>query len=221
MVFTGFRVAAEVFRAKIRSQHAVWMHSAVVDALFRRKIADGETRSVMKQYMGQLQTQSKRSSLADVNRRGRGRVHFTSIAFEDEHGNAIECGVAGQPLTVILNYQSEKSQTITYPYRIAVAFYDMMGRVLFNCATEVASTETTDLPPAGSVRCVIPKLPLTQSEYPMTLFLEVNVEIEDWIEGEKTLQVLDGDFFNTGKVYPEGWQGRGVLVPHYWVLKNQ
>jgi hypothetical protein len=36
MVFTGFRFAAEVFRAKIRSQHAVWMTSGEVDALFRR-----------------------------------------------------------------------------------------------------------------------------------------------------------------------------------------
>jgi ferritin-like protein len=32
MVFTGSRVAAEVFQAKIRFQHAVWMHSAEVDA---------------------------------------------------------------------------------------------------------------------------------------------------------------------------------------------
>jgi hypothetical protein len=32
--FTSFGGAGEVFRAKIRSRHAVWMHSAEVDALF-------------------------------------------------------------------------------------------------------------------------------------------------------------------------------------------
>jgi hypothetical protein len=42
MVFTGFRVAGEVFWAKIRSQHAVWMHGAEVDALFRLKKAASE-----------------------------------------------------------------------------------------------------------------------------------------------------------------------------------
>jgi hypothetical protein len=41
MVFKGLRVAAEVFRAKIRSQYAVWMHSAEVDALFRRDFLCG------------------------------------------------------------------------------------------------------------------------------------------------------------------------------------
>ncbi len=35
MVLTRVRGAAEVFRAKIRLQHAVWVHSAEVDALFR------------------------------------------------------------------------------------------------------------------------------------------------------------------------------------------
>jgi hypothetical protein len=33
--FWRFRVAAEVFQAKIQSQHAVWMYSAEVDALFQ------------------------------------------------------------------------------------------------------------------------------------------------------------------------------------------
>ena len=33
--FGGFRSEAEVFQAKIRPQHAVWMPSAEVDALFR------------------------------------------------------------------------------------------------------------------------------------------------------------------------------------------
>ena len=35
--FGGFTSAAEVFQAKIRSQHSVYMHSAEVDALFRVK----------------------------------------------------------------------------------------------------------------------------------------------------------------------------------------
>jgi hypothetical protein len=40
MVFTGFRVAAKVFRAKIRSQHAVRRHSAEVDALFQLNLEE-------------------------------------------------------------------------------------------------------------------------------------------------------------------------------------
>jgi lipopolysaccharide transport system ATP-binding protein len=186
-----------------------------------KKIADGETQSVVQRYMDGLQPEGKISSFADVNRRGRGRVRFVGVEFEDEHGNAVEHGVSGRQLTIVLNYQSEHPRTLKYPYRIGVAFRDKMGQLLFNCAAEVASTETVDLPPTGSVRCVIPKLPLSQGEYPMTLFLEIDREVEDWIEAAQTLQVLDGDFFNTGKGYSADWQVRCVLVPHYWVLKNR
>jgi hypothetical protein len=37
--FYGFQGRSGSFSAKIRSQHAVWMHSAEVDALFRQKSA--------------------------------------------------------------------------------------------------------------------------------------------------------------------------------------
>jgi hypothetical protein len=35
MVFKGFKVAEVAFQAKIRSQQALWVHNAKVDALFR------------------------------------------------------------------------------------------------------------------------------------------------------------------------------------------
>ena len=183
-----------------------------------KKIADGETASVVRRYMDGFQKPDQRSSLSEANRKGRGRVRFVSVGFEDEDGNAVEQGKSGRQLTVVLNYQSAQPQTLGHVYRIGLTFANKMGQVLFNCATEVSSTDTVDLPPTGSVRCVIPRLPLSQSEYLITLFLEVNREVEDWIEGALTLQVLDGDFFGSGKIYPEGWQGLGVLVSHYWVL---
>ena len=40
--FYGFQDHEVAFRAKIRFQHAVWMHSAEIDALFRLKQYAGE-----------------------------------------------------------------------------------------------------------------------------------------------------------------------------------
>ncbi len=186
------------------------------------KIDDGTTQSVVPHYMERLRTCGGHGlSTQNINRRGRGRVRFISVGFEDENGSVVQHGMSGQSLSVVLRYQSESSNPLKYPYRIGIAFNDVLGQALFNCSTEVASTEIFDLPPTGSVRCVIPKLPLSQGEYLLTLFLEVNQEIEDWIQGGQTLSVIDGDFFNTGKVYPDGWNGRGVLVSHNWVLAEQ
>jgi lipopolysaccharide transport system ATP-binding protein len=62
-------------------------------------------------------------------------------------------------------------------------------------------------------------LPLSQGQYRLTLFLEVNREIQDWLSSSVTLDVIDGDFFGSGRQYPEGWQGKGVLVPHQWEVR--
>ena len=52
MVFTGFRVVAEVFRAKIRTQHAVWVQSAEVNALSRVKLGLN-MREMISTWLGQ------------------------------------------------------------------------------------------------------------------------------------------------------------------------
>lgn len=107
-----------------------------------------------------------------------------------------------------------------YNCRVSVAVYDSLGQVLFNCSSELTNNEVITLPPKARIRCVIPRLPLSQSQYLISPFLEVNREIEDWIEGAMILNVVDGDFFGTGKLYPEGWRGKGVLVPHKWLFEQ-
>jgi len=64
-------------------------------------------------------------------------------------------------------------------------------------------------------------LPLSQNNYLLSLFLEVNREVEDWIHQGIELPVVDGDFYGTGRLYPEGWRGKGVLVNHQWIMAGQ
>lgn len=91
---------------------------------------------------------------------------------------------------------------------------------MFNCVSELVIQDPITLPPSGVIRCVIPRLPLSQNQYVLTLFLDVNREVEDWIQNAIEVNVIDGDFYGTGRLYPEGWRGRGVLVPHQWVIES-
>ena len=65
---------------------------------------------------------------------------------------------------------------------------------------------------------LIPDFPLSRGEYRLTFFLEVNHEVADWLKAAVTLSVVDGDFFGSGRQYPDGWQGKTVLVPHRWTI---
>ncbi|HTH93183.1 MAG TPA: ABC transporter ATP-binding protein [Candidatus Paceibacterota bacterium] len=182
-------------------------------------VMDGEPQAVIQYYVKSLQTAKSDSISFDaLDRKGKGNIQLSGVTFTDEKNAIVANGTSGQQLNVVLNYSSKKTKAMPYPYRIGVAFYDMYGQALFNCSTEVASTDKSDIDLDGTITCVIPQLPLSQGDYSLTFFLEVDGEIEDWVQGALTLPVINGDFFKTGKVSPEGWEGRAVLVPHYWIL---
>ncbi len=77
--------------------------------------------------------------------------------------------------------------------------------------------EVIECPANGVIRCIIHSLPLSGSDYFLSPFLEVSGEVQDHIEGALSLAVEDGDFYGTGRLYPPGWRGKGVLVPHGWM----
>ena len=184
--------------------------------LDRGKIAaEGPIEDVVRQYLDGLRANATVDLRTYPQRQGRGRVRFTRVHFEDDAGRHLEQGVSGRPLVIVLEYESASRQPLQH-CRASIAFSDSMGQVLFNCSSELTNPPLGPLPASGQIRCLIPRLPLTQSEYLLSPFLEVSREIEDWIRGAVVLSVVDGDFFGTGKLYPEGWRGKGVLVPHQW-----
>ncbi len=183
-----------------------------------RLIADAPIEPVIQQYLKGLRTATPWDLSNFEDRQGKGRVRFTRVRFEDGGGNPIEQGVSGKPLVIALDYRSESGVRLPN-CRASVAFYDGLGQVLFNCSSELVIQEPVTLEPEGTLRCLIPHLPLSQNQYLLTLFLEANREVEDWILNAVELDVVDGDFYGTGRLYPDGWRGKGVLVPHQWLIQ--
>jgi len=185
-----------------------------------RVVEDGPIEPVIQKYLKGLRAATSRDLSTHNDRQGRGKVRFTSVRFEDESGNTIEHGISGEPLVVALDYESADNRPLLNS-RASVVFFDGLGQALFNCVTDLVIHDPITLPPSGTIRCVVPRLPLSQNQYVLTLFLQVNREIEDWIHNAIELNVIDGDFYGTGRLYPEGWRGKGVLVPHSWTVEGK
>ncbi len=192
-----------------------------------RVVADGPMEGVLETYLRGLRIAAPWDLTGWTDRQGAGRVRFTGVRFEDGAGAPISQGVSGRPLTIALDYVTTEGATtegVTLPAerhwpncRVSVAISDRLGQTLFNCSSELVIRDPIDLPGAGTLRCHIPHLPLSQNEYLLTLFLEVNRQVEDWLLHAIELEVVDGDFYGTGRLYPDGWRGKGVLVPHQWM----
>ncbi len=183
-------------------------------------VEDGAIEPVIQKYLKGLRTATPWDLTSYDDRQGQGKVRFTRVRFEDGSGNTVEHGISGEPLVVVLDYESVDDRPLPN-CRVSVVFFDGLGQALFNCVSELVIHDPITLPPSGTIRCIVPRLPLSQNQYVLTLFLDVNREIEDWIHNAIELNVVDGDFYGTGRLYPEGWRGKGVLVPHSWTVESK
>lgn len=179
--------------------------------------SDGAIESVVRDYMKRSLANESGDLAAYPDRQGTGRVRFTQVSFEDIPGNALEHGVSGQPLVIKLAYKSSEMKSLSH-CRLSVTFYDNLGQSLFNCSSDSVVASPINLDSQGVVKCIIPRLPLSQNHYLLTFFFEVSNEIEDWLHQAVELEVIDGDYYGTGRLYPKGWQGKGVLVPYTWTV---
>jgi len=179
-----------------------------------RVVASGKPREVINIYTSTLSTLSKTALAERTDRRGVGEIRIEGIGLFDDCGNAIDFPATGQKLVIRLYYKSY----VNRPFMNCRVSVNVSRNELtyFNLSTELVETKPLTLSGDGYIEFVVPELPLSQSTYSITTFLEANREVQDWVVAAGDLTVVDGDFYGTGRSYPDGWQGIGVLIKYHW-----
>ena len=175
-----------------------------------------EVDKIAKLYTAAINTSGYQNLLDNPARLGVGSVRFLKIWIEDEKGNARHRVFSGENVVIAAEYKSKDNQPLRN-VRASFQIADSIGQNLFVASTELTSPGAHSAPPEGVIRCVFPRLPLTGNEYPICAYLEVDGTTQDLVERAGTLRVEDGDFYASGKLYPPGWGGKGVLVDHHWI----
>jgi lipopolysaccharide transport system ATP-binding protein len=172
---------------------------------------------VLKIYASSSKSKEYSNLLEHPERSGEGRARFTKLWIEDKNHNIVDRVSSGDEVVIAAEYKSNGNKPL-HNVRTSFGLIDSIGQILFLASTELTAPGIHDLPPSGIIRCIFPRFPLTGSEYQISPYLEVNGTTQDYIEAAGTILVEDGDFYGSGKLYPPGWQGKGVLVGHKWIL---
>jgi lipopolysaccharide transport system ATP-binding protein len=178
-----------------------------------RKFGDDNPTAVINQYLYEVR-KSVCQDLSDIKeRQGDGRTRFTHLLLMDSENRPITSAASGGTIKIKLVTTGFVPGTTC---RISIGFSTLYGACLFICSTEL--THPGPYIPLNSTEaiCQIQRLPLGMGRYRLTLFLEQNGTISDWIENGIDLLVDDRDFFGFGKNVPAGWEGQTVLVDHSW-----
>jgi len=113
----------------------------------------------------------------------------------------------------LVDYEADSTQVLRN-VSISIPFYNYLGQSIFMCWTRMVGQDFEQIPPRGRIIAEIPKFPLREGKYYINLWCEVNGILADWIKEVAAINVIEGDFFNTGMVPPPG-HGL-IMVEHYF-----
>lgn len=176
----------------------------------------GPTASIVSRYLEETESLS-RCRLADrTDRKGNGRLRITDIALLDGRDRPVESIRMGEDMTIRIAYTSDGDRPVRN-VQFSLHFFTVMNQPLFNLWNEMAGNQFATLPPTGQVQCKVSRLPLTPGSYIYNAYCEVGMSIADWVVSAGSIEVVEGDFFDTGRMVSPAHKDLFVL-PQEWKI---
>ncbi|MGV2826789.1 ABC transporter ATP-binding protein [Myxosarcina sp. GI1(2024)] len=136
---------------------------------------------------------------------------YTGIRFCSNLGKTIETAISGQPLGIVLSYQTYQEE-IKLDFYIGI--YNFMREKLLHLGNNYSAPMLKNSLQSGEVMCYIPRLTLPEGQYLINLSLYDPNGRLDHITDVIELNVESGDFYNTGKIPPSN--ENKFLLDHTW-----
>lgn len=173
--------------------------------------ARGTTREVIDRYVDDVKSTARVDVRDRLDREGDGRLRFTQIRVGD--GTPVK---TGEDCEIVLSYEGSPGPASV---RVALAVYGALVEPIFQCVNDVSGDAFTELAREGAFTCAIPRFPLAAGHYTVSVFCEVDGKVADWVQHAAVLEVVQADFFGSGRL-PSESHGT-VYVPHRWTSEPE
>ncbi|MDD3877908.1 MAG: ABC transporter ATP-binding protein [Bacteroidales bacterium] len=150
------------------------------------------------------------------DRTGNGNILFEKVVLMDKNGNPLGLPRSGEDIIIRMYYHVVK-QGEHRNCRISCEIHSSR-HLMFIASTEFVSDKEIIINKSGYIDLLIENFPISKGSYFITLFMESNSDIVDYIEAAHPLDVIDGDFYGFGKNYPNGWNGHTILIKHKFLI---
>ncbi|MFN8416242.1 MAG: ABC transporter ATP-binding protein [Cytophagaceae bacterium] len=173
----------------------------------------GDVSDVLSIYSQNNRTNIQQRLSSRLDRTGSGDIKITDAYFKNINGVRVDNPITGSPLVIKIMFHSKYSKSNDFLFRLQ--FVDSNDSILFICNNEHSHRLFSSVEGDFSVECLIPKLPLFAGNY----FIHIqcyskSLGVLDEIEYALEFEVLEGDFFGTGKL---PIIKKGVLIENRWM----
>jgi lipopolysaccharide transport system ATP-binding protein len=174
----------------------------------------GTAQGAIDHYMRSLAANGGQDLRKRADRKGEGGVRVTRVALTDRGGRQATAFPVGSDVEIRIEYEAKLR--VRNP-RVIVGVYDMLGSGVARFDTEVATGLPEALPEAGRVVCAVDGLALTPGRYLLNLAVLAGGVMQDHVTGAVALDVVDADFFGTGRSFSESdARLTKVYLTHAW-----
>ena len=175
----------------------------------------GKVDEVVDRYMRECIPPAMECAVSEMPREGKisGLIRFTNIQFLDEHDNEItpHCGKFIR-IRVFFEVNTDNARECL----ISIGINDNFDTRILSFNSLMKNKCFTFEKGKHFVNCDIPKFPLSGGTYKIGLWADVNRACADHIYYTIPLNVINDDFFNTGREIAAHLSGRVALCDHNW-----
>jgi lipopolysaccharide transport system ATP-binding protein len=179
-----------------------------------RLVMQGGTEEIVNSYMSKGAVLANEGLTDREDRSGKGEVRITSIDLRDESGAIIGEAISGHNVILSLAY-SVKDDLVLNDCVICVEITKDLKKY-FSLSSALADRRPLRLSGSGRIDFLLPDWPLMGGRYHVNFYVGSTHGVQDFLNDAKVIEVIDGDFYGTGKLHHEGWEGVSVLVRHSW-----
>jgi lipopolysaccharide transport system ATP-binding protein len=174
-------------------------------------VMSGETNDVIRTYLNRSFSGAA-SDLSNIRRTGAGEIRFSSIGWEDQTGSEMPGLTSGHMGRIVLGLEAKKAFTRV---RACIAFLDTFEQRVQYLNSYFVGEDMAKVEPGTKLVCEIPRVTLAPGRYRVQLWLQTSgTVLQDRITDAGIVDVVEGNFFGTGKAMPEGTQL--VLTDYAW-----
>jgi len=180
-----------------------------------RLVLEGSTHMIITAYMKKCKSLAGADIGSRKDRVGQGDVRLTAIELRDLSGNILREAISGNDVVISLAYYVINHAVV----KNCVFWLDVHNgqKCCFALSSALVDRQNLHVSRQGRIEFLVPSWPLAGGTYHITVGIEGNSVIQDYLEDASMIQVIDGDFHGSGRLLHEGWQRDMVLVKHSWL----
>jgi lipopolysaccharide transport system ATP-binding protein len=174
---------------------------------------DNDIRDTINKYIDtNASVNAERTALNTQTRKGNGVIQFNRIAIIDSDANT-EISEIPSGTNVKFRFFFDAKQKPLKSVIFSFSINDQLDQRVAFLSNEMINSEIEINDTSKNyIDVTINKIPLAPGTYNMNIFCTVKGDIADWLQQAYYFNIVGGDFYNTGRKYPDG---HGVILMNY------